>query len=125
MNKKAYNILRLGLGITFIWVGLLILQDPVSWAGYVNPWVLPYIPGSLESMMVQTGYLDIFTGILMLVSPTVWAGALLGALHLVVVLVASGVTDITVRDIGLLFACVALFIEVMPSWISDRLRFLR
>jgi uncharacterized membrane protein YphA (DoxX/SURF4 family) len=125
MNKKAFNILRFGLGITFIWIGVLIIKDPSAWAGYVKPWVLQYMSGSVESMMVQTGYWDILFGVLMLIPRTVWIGAIFGAMHLVVVLVASGVTEVTVRDIGLLFACTALFIEAMPSWISDRLKFLK
>ena len=122
MNKRAYDILRVGLGITFIWVGVLIYRDPLGWAGYIQPWALKFIPGSLETTMIQTGIWDIAFGLLMLFRPTVWLGALLGAMHLVVVLVTAGITEVTVRDIGLLFAAVALLVESFPeNWI-DKLK---
>lgn len=120
MNKKAFNILRLGLAITFIWIGVMILQDPIAWAGYIQPWALKFIPGSLSLNMQITGIMDVAVGLLLLVNSTVWIGALFGAVHLVVVLITSGITEITVRDIGLLFASVALFMESMPMWLSDK-----
>ncbi len=119
MNKKAFDLLRFGLAITFIWIGVLIFISPLAWAGYIQPWALKLIPGSIEFVMQQTAILDIAIGLLLIIRPVVWLGALLGALHLVIVLVTTGVTEITVRDVGLLFAAVALLIESFPNrWIG-------
>lgn len=125
MNKKPFNILRAGLALTFIWIGVLILRNPIAWAGYIQPWVLQYIPGSLEAAMIQTGYLDIAVGLMLLIRPTVWLGGLFGALHLIIVLITANVTDVTVRDIGLLFASVSLFIQTCPEWLSNKIKILR
>lgn len=40
-------------------------------------------------------------------------------LHLIIVLTVSGITDITVRDIGLLAAMLALIIDSLPQNIRD------
>ena len=49
----------------------------------------------------------------------------MGALHILSVLVVSGVTDITVRDIAILYCATALSIETVPEWIMAQMPFLR
>ncbi|MDO8493640.1 MAG: hypothetical protein Q7S19_03810 [bacterium] len=121
MNRIAFNLLRAGLAVTFIWIGVLVVQNPLGWGSFIQPWVLPYLP-DLQTMMTQTGYLEIITGIMLLINPTVWLGALLGTIHLVIVLITCGINDITVRDIGLAFAFLALFVETMPLFMKNWLR---
>jgi len=111
MSKTSFNLLRAGLAITFIWIGVMILKSPESFGGYLQPWAVKLLPVSLAKAMIGTAWLDIVIGILFLFRKFVWLGALLGALHLAAVLTASGITDITVRDIGLLSAAAAVFLE--------------
>lgn len=98
------------MAITFLWIGILILKDPQGWGGYIQPWLVNLLPFSAKHIMLSTAMLDITIGILLLIDYLTWQASLIGALHLVTVLVASGINAITVRDIGLLAGCLSLFI---------------
>ncbi len=115
MNKTAYIILRVGLAVTFIWIGILILMNPEAWGSNIQPWAANLLPVPLIQIMTVTAILDIAVGVGFLINPLVWLAALLGALHVASVLLVSGVTDITVRDIAILAATVALTIERWPG----------
>ncbi len=114
MNKASYHILRVGLAITFIWIGILILKSPESWGGYLKPWAVDLLPISIAQAMIGAAFFNIAVGIMLLVDSFVWLVALASAVHIIIVLVVSGITDITVRDIGLLAATIAIMIESLP-----------
>ncbi|MEK7664410.1 MAG: DoxX family membrane protein [Patescibacteria group bacterium] len=122
-NKVAYHILRVGMAITFIWIGILILKSPESWAGYMQPWAVKLLPVSTKLALISTAILDITIGLLFLVDWMTWLAGLLGAFHLITVLTVSGITDITVRDIGLMAGCIVIMIESLP--ISFKYKFLK
>ena len=111
MNKTSYNILRVGMAITFLWIGLLIIKDPVGWSGYVAPWAGNLIPFSMKAVMLFVGFFDILVGLLFLLDIFVLHAALAAVVHLFVVLAVAGINAITVRDIGLFSACLAIFFE--------------
>jgi len=115
MSKASFHILRVGLAVTFLWIGVLIFKQPEAWMGYLQPWVVKLLPISIEQVMLGTAVLDIGIGFLFLVDVLTWPAALLASLHLVIVLAVSGITDITVRDIGILAAAVALMTETWPE----------
>src|SRR3989338_5736519 len=108
MKRVSCHLLRVGLSITFLWIGVLIFKNPESWGGYLQPWAYGLLPIPIEQAMIGTAILDIAIGALLLVDIFTWLAALVGALHLVIVLTVSGITDITVRDIGLLVGLLAL-----------------
>lgn len=113
--NKTYLILRIGLAVTFIWIGLMIWQNSLAWGGYIKPWAAGLIPVPLDQALKATAVLDIVIGFLFLIRPLVWLGGFLGSAHLIAVLVTSGITDITVRDIGLLAATLFLFFNYRPN----------
>lgn len=121
MKKISHQVLRIGLGITFLWIGILIFKNPAAWGALVQPWAAKLIPGSLMSAMIGTAVLDMVVGILLLCNVFTWLAALLGFLHILIVLITCGITDITVRDIGLLSAIFVLAIETLPQKISTRI----
>lgn len=115
MSRRSYHILRIGLAITFIWIGVLILKAPEAWGGYLQPWAVSLLPFSVKKALIGTAIFDIVVGVLFLINRKAWLAGLLGTSHLAIVLITSGVTDITVRDIGLMAATLAAAIESMPS----------
>lgn len=117
----SFHILRIGLAITFLWIGIFILKRPEAWAGYLQPWALSLLPIPIEQAMVGTAFLDIAIGVLLLFGSFVWLVALVGATHLITVLMVSGITDITVRDIGVLVAAMALVVDSLPKALSDKI----
>lgn len=114
MKKYSFHILRVGLAITFLWIGVLIFKDPAVWGFYLQPWAANLLPIPLETAMIGTAILDIVIGILLLINVWTWLAALVGAIHLVIVLTVSGINVITVRDIGLLAAVVAIAVNAWP-----------
>lgn len=114
----SYLVLRVGLGLTFLLIGIDILRHGDMWLGYV-PDSLPFgIPR--EMGLKLSGMFDILLGALLVVRmfPKVVAG--LAALHLAGVLISYGLDAVTVRDVGLLGAVLALL--VWPGGYKKRWR---
>lgn len=122
MRKTSFHILRVGVAITFIWIGVLIFKTPEAWGGYLQPWAAGLLPIPIAQAMIGTAILDITIGALLLIDSFVWLAALVGAIHLIIVLTVSGITDITVRDIAIFSAVVALMAESLPKTFTDSLR---
>lgn len=114
MKTKGFHLLRIGLGVTFLWIGILVFRDPGAWGSYLQPWAVELLFTPLREAMIGTAILDIVIGGLLLVDYLTWVAAALASIHLIIVLVTSGITDITVRDIGLLAAALALLVEALP-----------
>jgi len=117
--------LRVGLAITFLWIGVLIFKNPEAWGGYLQPWTAGLLPIPLTQAMIGTAILDITIGAFLLIDFLPWLAALVGAIHILIVLTVSGITDITVRDIGLLVAALAIVIDSLPQSIINRINFLK
>lgn len=120
-NKLSFLILRIGLGITFFWIGILILQDPIGWSGMVKQEIQNLFPVPIKIVMLNTAILDIAVGIFLINNffPFLtWAAAVLGAFHLIIVLIATGIDAVTVRDIGLLGGVMAVALKIWPEKIK-------
>lgn len=129
LSIVSRKLLRVGLGITFLWIGVLIVRDPASWAGLIPAWMSPVAPDATAAMF-QSGVLDIAIGLLLILGLWTWLAAILAFLHLIVVLasvLSVQAWDIAARDVGLLFASAALFLEAKkPAFLVRSLaRFLR
>lgn len=121
MTKIGFHVLRVGMAITFLWIGVLILKIPEAWGGYLQPWAAGLLPIPIEQAMIGTAILDIVIGIFLLIDSFVWIAALVGSIHLVIVLVVSGITDITVRDIALLAGTLSLMADSLPLFIKKKI----
>ena len=121
MNKISFHILRIGLAVTFLWIGFLIIRNPEAWGGYLKPWAAGLLPIPLAQAMIGTAILDIAIGALLLADIFTWLAAFVGAIHLGIVLTVSGITDITVRDIGLLAGLIAVIADSIPQAIHDKI----
>lgn len=122
MKKSGFHILRVGLGITFLWIGVLIFKQPEAWGGYLKPWAAGLLPIPLSQAMIGTAILDIVIGFLLLVDVLTWLASLLAIIHLVVVLTVSGITDITVRDIAILTGAIAILFDSLPQNFLDKFK---
>lgn len=118
MTKTSFHILRVGTAITFLWIGILIFKQPSAWGGFLQPWAAGLLPIPIEQAMIGTAILDIVIGGLLLLDSFVWFAALIGSVHLVIVLTVSGIDGITVRDIAILSATLALMADQIPEWLK-------
>lgn len=123
MNRASYHLLRVGLGITFLWVGVLIFREPDGWGGLVFPWIARLLPVPLHGTMLFVATIDAAVGLLLLLDVGTWFAAFLASAHLLMVLLGTGITDITVRDIGLLAAAIAILRETpTPALLLRQIR---
>jgi len=122
MQKISFHFLRVGMAITFLWIGILILKDPEVLGGYLQTWVVELLPVPIIQAMIGTAILDIIIGVFLLLDFLPWLAAFVGAIHIAIVLIVSGINDVTVRDIGLLVASVAMTIESLPQSILQKIK---
>src|SRR3989344_6315582 len=110
VNNQSYgfHIIRVGLAITFLWVGVLIFRDLAGWAGFLLPWAQDLLPIPPVQAMMIVAVFDIVVGGVLLVGVWVWHSAMAAALHTALVLIVARIDPVTVRDIGLMAASFAL-----------------
>lgn len=87
----------------------------MGWGGYIQPWAANLIPIPIKVVMIATAILDVTVGFFLLIDVFTWLFALFGVIHLTVVLITTGITAFTVRDIGLLAAAFSLFLQTQPG----------
>jgi hypothetical protein len=102
------TIVRVGLGITFLWIAVLILRNPEAWGNLLQPWAAGLLPISLRTAMIQTAIFDFAVGFLLLIDKYTLPVSVIAFLHLVLVITVVGITAGTTRDIGLAAAALAL-----------------
>ena len=124
MTPPAFHILRVGMAITFLWIGILIFKEPEAWGLYLQSWAVDLLPISLKQAMIGAALLDILVGIFLLINIFTWVAAFFGAVHLIIILATAGINAVTVRDIGLLAAIIALMVFDWPAkfyfWKRDK-----
>jgi uncharacterized membrane protein YphA (DoxX/SURF4 family) len=113
MKTAAFHVLRVGMAITFLWIGVLIFREPRAWGGLLQPWAAGLLPVPLGQAMLATAALDVVIGLFLLVDVLTLFFSAAGFLHLLVVIAVAGINEVTVRDIGLAAAMLAL---VFYSW---------
>ena len=101
-----YLILRLGLGLTFVWVGIDMFRHPEAWVGFV-PTTIP-LGLSRQATLQLSALFDIAIGLLFLTNNFARITALVASLHLVGIIAIHGLDAVIVRDVGLLGASLAL-----------------
>lgn len=114
MISPAFHILRVGIAITFLWIGILVFQEPEAWGLYLQSWAVDILPISLKQAMISAALLDILVGLFLLINVFTWVAAFLGAVHLIIVLITTGINGVTVRDIGLLAAIISIMVFTWP-----------
>jgi len=122
MKKTSFHILRVGLAITFLWIAVLIFKEPEAWGAMLQPWAAGLLPIPIETAMIGTAVLDLLIGFLLLLDVWVLLAAILGTIHLLIVITTVGINLITVRDVGLLAGTLALLIDSLPADIIKKLR---
>ncbi|MDP3997324.1 MAG: hypothetical protein Q8P73_02385 [bacterium] len=102
----SYFLLRLGLGLVFLWVGIDIFRHPDRWVGYV-PASLPFGFTRVAGLQL-TGLFDAVIGLLFITDNWPRITAWLAMVHLAGILITQGINPVIVRDVGLFAMALAL-----------------
>ncbi len=111
-------VLRVALALVFIAFSVMQLWTPENWASYV--------PGFLISgvftpvlLVLANAYFEMIFGILLLLGLYTRASSLLLGLHLIGITLSVGFNAVGVRDFGLAFATLSLFITGAEKYSLD------
>lgn len=122
LSRLSPVVLRVGIGIVFVYFGYFSLTSPSDWAFLVPEWVGGILP--IKSLVQFHGLLELVLGFLLIVGAFVRAvsGLLFLSLLITVVLLFPSnflsdprsildAPDYTfIRDVGLLFATLSIFL---------------
>ncbi len=102
----SHLLLRIGIGLTFLWIAIDMWRNPNSWIGYLPQ----QLPGGItrETGLQLTMALDGALGVVFLLNKFPRLAALIAAIHLAGILIVHGIDAVTVRDMGLFGLSLAL-----------------
>ncbi len=100
-------VIRVGLGLTFLYASLHMFMDPVAWLPFIPHWVGSII--NPQTFLIIHSTFELIFAVLLLWGTFLPAVSLLAFLDFVSILIFYGVDDLTFRDFGLAMAALALF----------------
>ncbi|RJQ13566.1 DoxX family membrane protein [Candidatus Parcubacteria bacterium] len=103
---KTQLLLRLALAFVFLYAGVAILLNPQNWIGFIPDWAVPF--GDKTSALKIHGLADIVLGLWILSGWRLKISSAMAFLMLLGILIASGLDEITFRDVGLALAALGL-----------------
>lgn len=118
LSKYAPFVLRLGLALVFVWFAYNQMVNVANWIGVVPAWAKSLF-GSGTAVVYLNAWFEIICAVLLLVGlQTRWIGLIL-TLHLIQIAAGFGLTATGVRDFGLAFAALAIFLQGAGMWSLD------
>lgn len=118
MQKYSQIVLRVGLGLVFFWFATQQLQDPTLWTG-VLPDFTKNLPLSQITFIYLNGIFEIIFGILLILGFQTRIVTLILALHMFGIVFSVGYNATGVRDFGLAFALVSIFLNGESAYSLD------
>jgi hypothetical protein len=118
-------VMRLALGFTLGWFGIQELHKPLDWGVFVPNFVAHRYPGQIEHLVLLHGFLLLLAacaiglGVCYLLGSLLAVG-MLGEVVLGLWLGGGGVSDLLIRDIGLLGLGIAVALDPVRTWQLDQ-----
>jgi len=119
-SSYAPTIIRLGLGLVFFLIGLDQLSKPDNWLSWLPQFITQISPP--QTLILAIGIFNIIVGALLILGLFTKLASLLAGLHLLGIILTAGYSDITIRDMGLLFAAIAIFLNGPDKFTLDKKR---
>ena len=106
--KNPLFVIRIGLAVVFLWIGIDTLLHPIVWLAWVPQWLLNIIPFSPTMFMYIHGSIEALLGLMLLVGFLTRKVAAVVAVMLAAIIVILGFNDLAARDFAILTIAVAL-----------------
>lgn len=110
MKSYAPAVVRIGLCLVFFWFGFNQLMNPARWVGQLPEWssLLPLGP---QKLVILHGSLEILLASLLLIGLFTRVASFVLSIQLLSIAFGFGLSPSGVRDFGLFFALVAVFLH--------------
>lgn len=119
MQKISPFVLRLGLGLVFIWFGTQQLIHTSMWVGMIPDWT-SFLPFTKYTLVLLNGWFEVVFALLLISGFYTRIVSLLLALHLFGITYTLGYGPIAVRDFGLSVAILSVFLYGADYYSFDR-----
>jgi hypothetical protein len=122
-GNARHVLMRAGLGFVLAWFGVQELRNPTDWAVFVPTIVADHSPVAINDLILLHGFLLLLAAAAIVLGILYVLGCLL-AVGLVVDIILGlwldgGVSDLVIRDIGLLALTGAVAIDPVRFWHLD------
>src|SRR3989344_5218754 len=113
-SRYSYLALRLGLAAVFLWFGIDKMFHPSYW---LNAWVPQGIQSLIKGFSLTglqfiyiNGIFEILVGLSLVTGVFTKIFSMLAIIFLILVLAFNGISEVTVRDFGLIGGFLAVFL---------------
>ena len=113
-SEYSYLFLRLGLAAVFLWFGIDKMFHPSYW---LNAWMPRYVIEILAKLGIPgmqfiyiNGIFEILVGLSLVTGVFTKIFSMLAIIFLILVLAFNGISEVTVRDFGLIGGFLAVFL---------------
>ena len=116
-------VMRLALAFVLGWFGLHELHNPSEWTAFAPSFIVHHVPHQVNNLVLLHGFLLTLAAASVLLGLVYLGGALLATGILATVglelWVDGGVSDVMIRDIGVLGLAAALLVDPVRVWHLD------
>lgn len=117
-KELASVVLRVSLSLVFLYFAVMQLSNADEWTSFV-PDFLVSLGISANSIVLLNGVLELVLGIFLIIGLYTRFASLILSLHLFGIAFSIGFSPLGVRDFGLAFATLALFLYGADKYTLD------
>ncbi len=118
MEKYAKPTLRIAMALVFLYFGFQQISSPDNWAGFVPEFLTSSII-TANNLVILNGIVELILGLFLILGLYTRAASLILALHLFGISFSIGFTPLGVRDFGLSFATLVVFLNGPDQYTLD------
>lgn len=119
LEKYARPVLRVAMALVFLYFGFQEVTNPEAWVGFVPDFALVFGLKATTILLINA-ILELGLGALMILGLFTRIVSLILSLHLFVIAASLGFNDLAVRDFGLAFATLAVFLGGADALCLDK-----
>lgn len=118
-RELSIFLLRIALSLVFFYFGYSQIAHPDFWVGFIPDFVLGF-GLSANNFVVFNGMMELVLGLFLLLGIYTRFASLILSLHLFGIAGSIGFSPTGIRDFGLAFATLAVFLFGPDKWSLDR-----
>lgn len=120
-SKYAPVVLRLGIGMVFIWFGMNQIFDQSMWVSYIPTFITQITGLSATTVVLFNGIFEVCMAVLLCFGFRIRIIATLLFLHMIMIVGEIGLNPVGVRDIGIMFALLSIALQGADQYSVDHL----